>query len=791
MTSFKPSLRAFQKSDLEPLNAYWHAANYLTVGQIYLKENPLLKDPLKPEHIKKRLLGHWGTSPGLNFIYLHLNRLIQDTHAKFLYITGPGHGGPAIRANVFLEETMSDVYPHIPMNESGIRVLMKDFSWPGGVPSHVSPPTPGSIHEGGELGYSLSHSFGAALDNPDLIVACVVGDGEAETGPLATAWHSNKFLNPEKDGAVLPILHLNGYKISGPTIFGRMSKERLQKFFQGCGYKPYFLRCENPNKAHKEFWTLLNTVYKEIRTIQENAQKKGVQGVPEWPMIILKSPKGWTGPKIVDGKKVEGTFRSHQVPLSDVINNPEHFSLLEKWLKSYEPEKLFDDAGKPHKIIHEYLPPKNLRMSTSPHANGGVLLKELLLPDFRSYAVEVPKPGNVLAEATRQLGKMVRDTFKLNNKHHNFRVFCPDETNSNRFNNVFEVTTRMHLGEVYESDDKLSPEGRVMEVLSEHQCQGWLEGYLLTGRHGIFPCYEAFALIVDSMLNQHAKWIKACEELRWRAPIASLNYLLTSHAWRQDHNGYSHQGPGFIESVLSKKASVARIYLPPDANCLLSVASHCLKSKNYVNLMIAGKQPMPQWLDIDAAAEHCKNGASIWQWASKVHGKPEIVLASAGDTPTLEMMAANDLLQKWFEDLSIQVVNVVDLFRLMPKERHPHGMTDHEFYGLFPKETPIIFAFHGHPRVIHELVYKQHMSSYFHVHGYIEEGTTTTPFDMVVCNKMSRYHLAMNAVRQVPRLREEGKSFLAYCEKELAKHKVYIYKNGEDLPEVANWKWPR
>lgn len=786
----KQSLRSFDKKYLSHLNQYFRAANYLTAGQIYLKKNPLLKEKLRPEHLKKRLLGHWGTSPGLNLIYLHLNRLIQDTKAKILYITGPGHGGPALRANVFLEGVMSHTYPDISQSEKGLEKLMKEFSWPGGVPSHVSPPTPGSIHEGGELGYSLSHAFGAAFDNPDLIVACVVGDGEAETGPLATSWHSNKFLNPKNDGAVLPILHLNGYKISGPTIFGRMPKEELKKFFEGCGYHPFFVEGKEVDSVHQKFWQTLNVVYDEIREIQKKAKNSKQNHMPKWPMIILRTPKGWTGPKVVDHKKVEGTFRAHQVPISDVIENKEHFDLLEKWLSSYKVNELFSKEGKPKKEILEFVPSEALQMGNSPYANGGKLLKNLEFPDFKKYALPIKKPGETIGEATRVLGKFLRDIFVLNEKNHNFRIFCPDETNSNRLTNVFDVTDRTFEEKINPDDDHLSQKGRVMEVLSEHQCQGWLEGYLLTGRHGIFPCYEAFALIADSMLNQHAKWLKACQEISWRKPIASLNYLLTSHAWRQDHNGYSHQGPGFIESVLEKKSSVARIYLPADANTLLVTANHCLKSKGYVNLIISGKQPMPQWLNMKEAIEHSKRGISIWDWASSKNKKPEVILASSGDTPTLEILATVDLLNTHFPDLAIQMVNVLDLFTLMTHDRHPHGLKDESFNRLFPNDIPVIFAFHGHPRVIHELIYKREKNKDFHVHGYIEEGTTTTPFDMVVCNKMSRFHLAQNAIQRVSRLRGKTRGFDEHCSKKLIEHKKYIYEHGEDLPEIVNWKWP-
>ncbi|NGX26875.1 MAG: Xylulose-5-phosphate phosphoketolase [Chlamydiae bacterium] len=769
---------------LEALNAYFRAANFLSVGQIYLRENTMLRKRLKPEHIKARLLGHWGTSPGLNLIYAHLNRLIQDTEAKCIYITGPGHGGPALRANVFLEGSMTETYPEITRDAHGIEILMREFSWPGGVPSHVSPPTPGSIHEGGELGYSLVHAFGAAFDNPDLIVACVVGDGEAETGPLAASWHSNKFLSPKRDGAVLPILHLNGYKISGPTIFGRMEKSHLQDFFVGCNYEPRFVEGDDPMDVHKQMWEALDWAYGKIRDLQ--AKEIGDE-IPVWPMIILRTPKGWTGPKVVDGKKIEGTFRAHQVPLAEVVSNPEHLKILEDWIRSYEIEELFDEMGHPNEKVLSCVPKEPLRMGASPHTNGGLLLKELKLPDFREYAVDVPSPGEVLGEATRELGKYVRDIMKMNPD--NFRLFCPDETNSNRFNNVFEVTGRMYLGKIFDSDDSLSHEGRVMEVLSEHLCQGWLEGYLLTGRYGIFPCYEAFAMIIDSMVNQHGKWLKACNELPWRKPIASLNYLLTSHAWRQDHNGYSHQGPGFIESILQKKADVARIYFPPDANCLLTMGNHCIKSKNYINLIVAGKQPMPQWLTMKEAEKHCASGISSWKWASNDKAIPDLIMASAGDVPTQELLASISILHREFPNLKIRMINVVDLFTLIPDSDHSHGLTESAFEKLFTKTTPVIFAFHGHPRVIHELIYKRANPERFHVHGYLEEGTTTTPFDMVVCNNMSRFHLAMNALSRAPHMATHAKKFNAMCEEKLKMHKTYIQEHGEDMPEIRNWKW--
>ncbi len=777
------------KERLEALDAYWRAANYLSAGQIYLRDNPLLRDPLKPEHIKARLLGHWGTDPGLNLVYVHLNRLIQDTDAEVIYVTGPGHGGPALRANVYLEGVMTEVYPDIAMDVRGLATLMREFSWPGGVPSHVSPPTPGSIHEGGELGYSLVHAYGAAFDNPDLIVVCVVGDGEAETGPLAASWQSNKFLNPARDGAVLPILQLNGYKISGPTLFGRMSDDKVDHFFRGCGYQPRFVEGDDPELVHKAMWEAVDWAYSEIRRIQNGAKEKGVSGPAEWPMIVLRTPKGWTGPKVVDGVKVEGTFRAHQVPLADVVDNPEHLTMLEEWLRSYRPEELFDESGRPLPQVLSLVPRAERRMAASPHANGGLLLKDLKLPDYTRYAVDVPSPGSITGEATRDLGKYLRDVFKLNEDERNFRIFCPDETKSNRLDDVFEVTKRTYLGEVLDSDEDLAADGRVMEVLSEHLCEGWLEGYLLTGRHGIFPCYEAFAMVVDSMVNQHAKWLKACSELPWRKPVASLNYLLTSHAWRQDHNGYSHQGPDFIQTLLEKKSSVVRIYLPPDANCLLSVADHCLRSRNYVNLIISGKQPEPQWLDMKAAQAHCARGASVWEWASNDGGQPDVVLAAAGDAPTIEVMAAAWLLRRELPELRVRVVNVVDLFTLIMHRDHPHGFDEASFAELFTDTAPVVFAFHGHPRVIHELVYRRPNSGRFHVRGYVEEGTTTTPFDMVVCNGMSRYHLAIEALHRVPRLQSRAGELSIQFRQKLAEHKSYIHDHGEDMPEIRNWRW--
>lgn len=781
--------QAVSHERIEAIDRYWRAANYLVAAQIYLKSNPLLREPLRREQIKTRLLGHWGTSPGLNLIYAHLNRLIQDCDCQVLYVTGPGHGGPALRANVYLEGVMSEIYPDLPLNLQGVEKFVRDFSWPGGMPSHVSPQVPGSIHEGGELGYSLVHAYGAAFDNPDLIVACVIGDGEAETGPLAASWQSNKFLNPARDGAVLPILHLNGYKISGPTLFGRMSDEKIEHYFYGCGYRVRFVEGSDPLEVHHKMWEALNWAYREIRRIQHEGQEGGVFGPAEWPMIVMRTPKGWTGPKIVHGKQVEGTFRSHQVPLAHVLTDPEEFELLERWLRSYSPEELFDEQGAPYKSVVEIVPHAELRMGATPYANGGLLLRDLMLPDHTTHAVWLSDPGEVKAESTRHLGAYLRDVMEANADYRNFRIFSPDEARSNRLQDLFQVTGRTYLGRILDSDEDLAAEGRVMEVLSEHLCQGWLEGYLLTGRHGFFPCYEAFALIVDSMLNQHGKWLKTARELPWRRPIASLNYLLTSHAWRQDHNGYSHQGPGFIESVLQKKKTVARIYLPPDANCLLSVGHHCLKSRNYINLIICGKQPMPQWLSMEAAEAHCKAGASIWEWAGQGEGRPDVVLAASGDTPTQEIMAATWLLRRAYPDLVIQVVNVVDLFTLISPDLHPHGMADERFLELFPEGVPVIFAFHGHPMVINELIFGRSAKERFEIRGYMEEGTTTTPFDMVVCNKMSRYHLARAAVRQIDGLEEERA--VTEWEEVLDRHTPYIYEHGEDLPEVTNWVWTR
>jgi xylulose-5-phosphate/fructose-6-phosphate phosphoketolase len=778
------------KQDLNKIIKYWYAANYLSVGQIYLKENPILREPLTAEHIKPRLLGHFGTVPGLNLIYVHLNRLIKEKDLNVIYITGPGHGGPALVANTYLEGTYSEIYPDISQDEGGMLRLFRQFSWPGGVPSHAGPQTPGSIHEGGELGYSLAHAYGAAMDNPDLLVVCVVGDGESETGPLAASWQSNKFLNPERDGAVLPILHLNGYKIAGPTVLGRTDDRELKSLFSGFGYDVHFIEGDDPYKVHKSMAATLEKVHDKIKRIQEDARTNGFSGRPSWPMIILRTPKGWTGPKFVDGLPVEGTFRAHQVPISNVRENPEHLKILEEWMRSYKPEKLFDKAGRLMPELVELAPEGERRMGANPHANGGKLIVTLDLPDFTDYALDIKEPGTRIGESTRELGKFLRDILTKNENQKNFRIFCPDETNSNRLNAVFEVTNRCSVGKIIDIDDHIAPDGRVMEVLSEHMCQGWLEGYLLTGRHGLFPCYEAFASIVDSMLNQHAKWLKMCGEIPWRVPISSVNYLLTSHAWRQDHNGYSHQGPGFIDSVLNKKSSVVRIYLPPDANCLLSVADHCLRSRGYVNLIVAGKQPELQWLDMDSAREHCSRGASVWQWAGNDEGgDPDVVLGCAGDVPTLETIAAAWLLRSHIPELRVRVVNVVDLMTLPSHRDHPHGLDESSFKDLFTDTAPVVFAFHGYPRVIHELVYRRPDDERFHVRGYIEEGTTTTPFDMVVRNGMSRFHLAIEALHRVGRLQSKSGDLINYFNKKLDEHRCYVPAHGEDMPEIRNWKW--
>jgi xylulose-5-phosphate/fructose-6-phosphate phosphoketolase len=766
---------------LHRMDAWWRAANYLSVGQIYLYDNPLLKQPLKLAHIKPRLLGHWGTTPGLNFIYAHLNRVIKEHDLNIIYITGPGHGGPGLVANAYLEGTYSEVYPNIAQDKDGMKRLFKQFSFPGGIPSHVAPETPGSIHEGGELGYSLSHAFGAAFDNPDLIVACVIGDGEAETGPLATSWHSNKFLNPVHDGAVLPILHLNGYKIAGPTVLARIPHDELEALFRGYGYAPYFVEGDDPMKMHQLMAATLDVVVADIRRIQRDARKNGFKARPRWPMIILRSPKGWTGPKMVDGKPAEGTFRSHQVPMGE-MNHPGHVRILEKWLKSYRPQELFEKTGKLRPELAER------RMSANPHANGGLLLHDLRLPDFRDYAVKVTKPGAVNGEATRVQGEFIRDVVKRNPK--NFRVFSPDETSSNRWGAVFEVTNRCSTAEIVSGDDHVAPDGRVMEMLSEHQCEGWLEGYLLTGRHGFFSCYEAFIHIVDSMFNQHAKWLKVANHIPWRRPIASLNYLLSSHVWRQDHNGFSHQDPGFIDHVVNKKAEIIRVYLPPDANTLLSVTDHCLRSRNYVNVIVAGKQSAPQWLDMDAAIKHCTAGIGIWPWASNdAGGKPDVVLACCGDVPTLETLAAVELMRKYFPELKVRVINVVDLMKLQPRSEHPHGLSDKDFDLLFTTDKPIIFAYHGYPWLIHRLTYRRTNHKNLHVRGYKEEGTTSTPFDMVVMNDLDRFHLVADVIDRVPALGPRAAYAKQAIRDKLIEHKQYIAKHGEDLPEIRNWKW--
>ena len=782
---------AVTEEQLQSMDAYWRAANYLSVGQIYLLDNPLLKEPLTLKHIKPRLLGHWGTTPGLNFIYAHLNRMIKIHDLNMIYIAGPGHGGPGLVANTYLEGTYSEVYPNISQDIDGIKKLFRQFSFPGGIPSHAAPETPGSIHEGGELGYSLSHAFGAAFDNPDLIVACVVGDGEAETGPLATSWHSNKFLNPVTDGAVLPILHLNGYKIANPTILARISSDELKSLFVGYGYKPYLVEGSDPATMHRLMAETLDAVMEEILTIQSSARQKGAQTRPQWPMIILRSPKGWTGPKEVDGLKAEGFWRSHQVPLANLATKPDHIALLEHWLKSYKPEELFDESGKLIQKLADLAPTGIRRMGANPHANGGLLLKDLKLPDFRDYAFDVPQPGTVHGEATRVMGRFLRDVMRLNHAHHNFRVVGPDETASNRLSALFEVTNRAWMASTLPEDDHLAPDGRVMEILSEHTCQGWLEGYLLTGRHGFFSCYEAFIHIIDSMFNQHAKWLKVTSmEIPWRRPIASLNYLLTSHVWRQDHNGLSHQDPGFIDHVVNKKAEVIRVYLPPDANTLLYITDRCLRSRNLINVIVAGKQPELQYLTMDAAIKHCSAGIGIWEWASNDKGgDPDVVMACAGDVPTLETLAAVALLHHYVPDLKIRVINVVDLMKLQPREEHPHGLSDKEFDILFTTDTPIIFAFHGYPWLIHRLTYRRTNHKNLHVRGYKEEGTTTTPFDMVVRNDLDRFHLVEDVIDRVPKLRSHAAYTKQAVRDKLIEHKEYIARHGEDVPEIRNWKW--
>ena len=775
---------------LRKMNAYWRAANYLSVGQIYLYDNPLLKKPLKIEHVKPRLLGHWGTTPGLNFIYVHLNRIIRKYNLNMIYITGPGHGGPGLVANTYLEGTYSELYPRISQDERGMKRLFTQFSFPGGIPSHVAPETPGSINEGGELGYSLAHAYGAAFDNPDLLVACVVGDGEAETGPLATSWHSNKFLNPVHDGAVLPILHLNGYKIANPTVLARISQQELKQLFRGYGYKPYFVEGDDFHTVHQLMAGTLDTIVTEIKNIQTKARGKGFKKRPQWPMIIFRTPKGWTGPKVVDGLPTEGSFRSHQVPLSELATKPKHLKMLERWMKGYKPDELFDKKGKLIPELAELAPQGEQRMGANPHANGGILLRDLRMPDFRGYAVAVPRPGTVVAEATRIMGSFLRDVVKLNGDQRNFRVFGPDETASNRLTDLFDVTDRVSTAEILKTDDHVSPDGRVMEVLSEHLCQGWLEGYLLTGRHGLFSCYEAFIHIVDSMFNQHAKWLKVTRQIPWRRPIASLNYLLTSHVWRQDHNGFSHQDPGFIDHVVNKKADIIRVYLPPDANTLLSVADHCLRSRHYVNVIVAGKQPELQWLDMDSAIKHCTAGLGIWEWASNDEdGDPDVVMACAGDVPTLETLAAVQILHEHFPDLKVRVINVVDLMTLQPQSEHPHGLSDEDFDVLFTKDKPIIFAYHGYPWLIHRLTYRRTNHRNLHVRGYKEEGTTTTPFDMVVLNDLDRFHLVGDVVDRVPSLGSRAAYAKQFIRDKLIDHKDYIHRHGEDMPEIRGWRW--
>ncbi|NLT68312.1 MAG: phosphoketolase family protein [Acidobacteria bacterium] len=775
---------------LRKMNAYWRAANYLSVGQIYLYDDPLLKRPLTLNDVKPRLLGHWGTTPGLNFIYVHLNRIIRQYDLDMIYIAGPGHGGPAMVANTYLEGTYSEFYPDISQDEEGMKALFREFSFPGGIPSHAAPETPGSIHEGGELGYSLMHAYGAAFDNPGLVVACVIGDGEAETGPLATSWHSNKFLNPAIDGAVLPILHLNGYKISSATFLARISSQELEDLFRGYGYEPHFVEGEDPDPVHQRMAEVLDESILRIRAIQKEAREQGFSKRPIWPMIILRTPKGWTGPKEVDGMKTEGSFRSHQVPLAELASKPHHLKMLEDWMRSYKPEELFDAEGRLVPELAELAPKGERRMGANPHANGGLLLRDLKLPDFRAYAVSVPEPGTVMAEATRVSAAFLRDVMKLNRHQHNFRIFGPDETASNRLSPIFEATGRMSTAEILESDEHDSPEGRVMEVLSEHLCQGWLEGYLLTGRHGFFSCYEAFVHIVDSMFNQHAKWLKVCRDIPWRRPIASLTYLLTSHVWRQDHNGFSHQDPGFIDHVVNKKADIIRVYLPPDANTLLSVVNHCLRSRNYVNVIVAGKQPALQWLSMDDAVRHCSAGLGIWDWASNdIDGDPDVVMACAGDIPTLETLAAVQLLRERFPQLKIRVVNIVDLMTLQPQSEHPHGLDDKEFDIIFTRDKPIIFAYHGYPWLIHRLTYRRHNHRNLHVRGYKEEGTTTTPFDMVVMNDLDRFHLAADVIERVPSLGSRAAHYKQWIRDRLLDHKSYIRKHGEDMPEIRNWKW--
>jgi len=777
------------KKELALIDAYWRAANYLSVGQIYLYDNPLLKKPLTRAHIKPRLLGHWGTTPGLNFIYVHLNRVIKEHDLKMIYIAGPGHGGPGLVANAYLEGTYSEVYTNVSQDERGMKRLFKQFSFPGGIPSHVAPETPGSIHEGGELGYSLSHAYGAVFDNPDLIAACVVGDGEAETGPLATSWHSNKFLNPLTDGVVLPILHLNGYKIASPTVLARISHNELDHLFRGYGYIPYFVEGRDPRKMHRLMASTLDAVTRDIQRIKSAARRDGATKRPLWPMIVLRTPKGWTCPKQIDGKRTEDYWRAHQVPMGD-MDKPAHIKILDQWMKSYKPEELFTKTGGFKPALAELAPKGTRRMSANPHANGGLLLRDLRLPDFRDYAVKVTKPGAIDVESTRIMGTFLRDTMKLNMESRNFRLFSPDENNSNRWQDVLEMTSRTWMADRYPYDDHLASDGRVMEMLSEHQCQGWLEGYLLTGRHGFFSCYEAFIHIIDSMFNQHAKWLKVCGHIPWRRPIASLNYLLSSHVWRQDHNGFSHQDPGFIDHVVNKKAEVIRVYLPPDANTLLSVTDHCLRSRNHVNVIVAGKQLAPQWLAMDDAITHCTAGIGIWEWASNdKSSEPDVVMACCGDVPTLETLAAVSLLRAYLPDVRVRVVNVVDLMKLQPTSEHPNGLSDKDFDALFTTDKPIIFAFHGYPWLIHRLTYRRTNHKNLHVRGYKEEGTTSTPFDMVVMNDLDRFHLVADVIDRIPLHGSPADYAKQALRDKRFEHKEYIAKYGEDMPEIRNWRW--
>lgn len=784
-----PAQGPLAPQQLALIDRYWKAANYLSVGQIYLMDNPLLRKPLEPEHIKPRLLGHWGTTPGLNFIYAHLNRIIRERNANIIYICGPGHGGPGMVANTYLEGSYSEIYPGVSEDEAGMRKLFRQFSFPGGIPSHVAPETPGSIHEGGELGYALVHAYGAAFDNPDLVVACVVGDGEAETGTLAASWHSNKFLNPARDGAVLPILHLNGYKIANPTVLARLSDDDLTSLFRGYGYEPFFVEGSEPEAMHQQMAATLDTIFARVETIKRSADVKSPER-PRWPMIILRSPKGWTGPKEVDGLIVENYWRSHQVPVANCRENDAHRKILENWMKSYDPEDLFDEKGALKPELRALAPQGERRMGASPYANGGLLRKELHTPDFRQYAVEVTEPGALEGQSTKILGEYLRDVLKLNEPEKNFRVFGPDETASNRLGAVFDASDRVWMAETLDIDDHLSADGRIMEVLSENLCQGWLEGYLLTGRHGFFSCYEAFIHIVDSMFNQHAKWLQVARELKWRKPISSLNYLLTSHVWRQDHNGFSHQDPGFVDLVANKSADIIRVYFPPDANTLLWVADHCLKTWDRINVIVAGKQPEPQWLSMDEAVRHCEAGLGIWDWAGTEDGlEPDIVMACAGDVPTMEVLAAVSLLRQSLPHLRIRVVNVVDLMVLQSPQHHPHGIADDEFDRIFTTNRPVIFAYHGYPYLIHRLVYKRTNHSNFHVHGFIEQGTTTTPFDMTVLNELDRFHLAMAAVKRLPISNDVAAPLIATFEEKLVLHKRYVREHGEDMPEIRDWKW--